>query len=317
MSAIVEIDDLRKSFTRRRGLRREVVQAVRGISFAVARGETLGIVGESGCGKSTLGRCIAGIHSATSGAARIEGRLVSGPGGWPRAELARKVQMVFQDPYASLNPRLRIGAAIGEVVHVHRRRPRDRIAARVAELLDMVGLPASAARRLPHEFSGGQRQRISIARALAAEPGVIIADEPVSALDVSIQAQILNLFAELRARLGLTYLFVSHDLHVVRHVSDRVAVLYLGELVELAPVAALFSTPRHPYTRALLSAVPQPDPARRGTATVLEGELPDPSRVPQGCCFRGRCPQAQPRCAAEQPALRLVGTEQSARCHFA
>jgi oligopeptide/dipeptide ABC transporter ATP-binding protein len=316
VSAIVEIEELRKSFMRRRGLRREVVQAVRGISFAVARGETLGIVGESGCGKSTLGRCIAGILPLSGGTVSIEGRPVGGRGGWPRVELARKVQMVFQDPYASLNPRLPVGAAIGEVVHVHRLRPRDRIATRVAELLDIVGLPAAAARRLPHEFSGGQRQRISIARALAAEPGVIIADEPVSALDVSIQAQILNLFGELRARLGLTYLFVSHDLHVVRHVSDRVAVLYLGELVEMAPVDTLFSAPRHPYTRALLSAVPQPDPTLRSTATVLEGELPDPSSVPQGCCFRARCPLAQPRCAAEEPALRPVGAGQLVRCHF-
>lgn len=315
---VLDVRHVSKSFERRRGLRREIIHAVRDISFSVARGETLGVVGESGCGKSTLGRCLVGGHAATAGEIIVDGKPVGGPDAWTRRDLARRIQMVFQDPYASLNPRLPVGAAIAEVLQVHKLcRGRVETAARVDALMQMVGLAPVMKLRLPHEFSGGQRQRLSIARALAAEPSIIVADEPVSALDVSIQAQILNLFGELREKLGLTYVFVSHDLHVVRYMSDRIAVLYLGELMELAPAVQLFSTPRHPYTRALLSAVPEPDPSRRSTATALEGELPDPAHPPTGCSFRTRCPMAQERCAREAPALRTLDDAISVRCHFA
>lgn len=315
---VLDVRHVNKSFTRRRGMRQETIHAVRDISVSVMRGETLGIVGESGCGKSTLARCLVGAHAATAGEIVVDGKRVTGPGAWTRHDLARRIQMVFQDPYASLNPRLPVGTAIAEVLRVHRLcRDRVEMAARVDALMEMVGLAAAMKTRLPHEFSGGQRQRLSIARALAAEPGIIVADEPVSALDMSIQAQILNLFSALRERLGLTYVFVSHDLHVVRHMSDRIAVLYLGELMELALADRLFDAPRHPYTRALLSAMPEPDPSRRVTTAALEGEPPDPTHPPSGCGFRTRCPVARERCAVEAPVLRLLEDGARVRCHFA
>jgi oligopeptide/dipeptide ABC transporter ATP-binding protein len=261
---------------------------------------------------------LVGTYAPTAGEIVVDGKAVNGPHAWPRRDLARRIQMVFQDPYASLNPRLPVGAAIAEVLRVHGPfRGGAEMAARVDSLMDMVGLAPAMRTRLPHEFSGGQRQRLSIARALAAEPAIIVADEPVSALDVSIQAQILNLFSTLRERLGLTYVFISHDLHVVRYMSNWIAVLYLGELMELAPADQLFRAPRHPYTRALLSAVPEPDPSCRSATVALEGELPDPAHPPSGCGFRTRCPMARERCSAEAPALRTVEEGTSVRCHFA
>jgi oligopeptide transport system ATP-binding protein len=314
---VLDVRHISKSFTRRHGMRRETVHAVRDISFSVIGGETLGIVGESGCGKSTLGRCLVGAHAPTAGEVVLDGKPVFGPHGWSRRALARRIQMVFQDPYASLNPRMTVGAAIAEVLQVHRLcRGGAEMAARVDSLMDMVGLAPAMKTRLPHEFSGGQRQRLSIARALAAEPVIIVADEPVSALDVSIQAQILNLFGTLRERLGLTYVFISHDLNVVRYMSNWIAVLYLGELMELAPADQLFNVPRHPYTCALLSAVPEPDPSRRSATVALEGELPDPAHPPSGCGFRTRCPMARERCATEVPILRSLEGGTSVRCHF-
>jgi oligopeptide transport system ATP-binding protein len=314
---LLEVRDLAKTFERPRSLADLVLgvaarrlQAVRGVSFELRRGETLGLVGESGCGKSTLGRCIAGFHAPSSGEIRLEGRPLARLG---RAALARQVQMIFQDPYASLNPRLTVGRALAEVLRVHGLRDAAAIAPRVLELLDLVGLPVQAADRLPHEFSGGQRQRISIARALAAEPELIIADEPVSALDVSIQAQILNLFEKLQSELGLTLLFIAHDLNVVRHISDRIAVMYLGEIVELSDADTIFDEPRHPYTRALLSAIAVPDPARRTEAVSLAGELPDPTNPPRGCGLVTRCPIAIERCVHEHPALVRHGAAE-VRC---
>ena len=314
---LLEVRDLAKIFERPRsladlilGVAARRLQAVRGVSFELRRGETLGLVGESGCGKSTLGRCIAGFHAPSSGEVRLEGHPL---GSFGRAALARQVQMIFQDPYASLNPRRTVGRALAEVLRVHRLREGSAIAARVLELLDLVGLPAQAADRLPHEFSGGQRQRISIARALAAEPELIIADEPVSALDVSIQAQILNLFEKLQSELGLTLLFIAHDLNVVRHLSDRIAVMYLGEIVELSDADTIFRDPRHPYTGALLSAIAVPDPARRMAAASLAGELPDPANPPRGCGFVTRCPIAIDRCSSEHPPL-LCRDNTEVRC---
>ncbi len=304
---LLEVREIVKTFERPRSLADLVLgvpahrlQAVRGVSLELRRGETLGLVGESGCGKSTLGRCIVGFHAPSSGEVRLAGRPVASLG---RVALARQVQMIFQDPYASLNPRKTVGRALAEVLRVHGLRSGPAVGPRVAELLDLVGLPAQAAGRLPHEFSGGQRQRISIARALAAEPELVIADEPVSALDVSIQAQILNLFEELQKSLGLTLLFIAHDLNVVRHISDRIAVMYLGEVVELSNADAIFREPRHPYTRALLSAIAVPDPAQRTEAVSLAGELPDPADPPRGCGFVTRCPIAIDRCSSEHPPL--------------
>jgi oligopeptide/dipeptide ABC transporter ATP-binding protein len=314
---LLEVRKLRKTFAKPRSfadllMRRQAVavQAVRDVSFAVRRGETLGLVGESGCGKSTLGRCIAGLHAPSAGEIRFHGQPI---GGRNRKSRGRGIQMIFQDPYASLNPRMSVAQMLGEALRVHGLRGRGEIADRVDELLAMTGLAAELKHQLPHAFSGGQRQRISIARALAVEPELIIADEPVSALDVSIQAQIINLFERLGRELGLTYLFVAHDLNVVRHISDRIAVMYLGEIVELADPDAIFEAPQHPYTRALLSAIPQPDPTRRTTAASLEGELPDPASPPAGCGFSGRCPVALPDCHRRHPDLIRRG-DRLARC---
>jgi oligopeptide/dipeptide ABC transporter ATP-binding protein len=322
MSAVplLEVRNVSKSFRRNRsiaeiatGVPATTVQAVRDVSFSVAAGETLGLVGESGCGKSTLGRVIAGFHAPTAGDILLDGRQASG-NHHDRNFLSRQIQMIFQDPYSSLNPRMTVGQALGEVLAVHRLRSgRREISDRIDELLHIVGLPSDARTKLPHAFSGGQRQRISIARALSVEPRMIIADEPVSALDVSIQAQILNLFERLQRDLGLALVFIAHDLNVVHHISHRIAVMYLGEIVELASSDTIFAKPLHPYTKALLSAIPDPDPRHRTTAVSLGGELPDPSKPPRGCPLVTRCPIRIEACAAAHPALIRRG-ESEVRC---
>jgi peptide/nickel transport system ATP-binding protein len=323
---LLAVENLTKHFPVRDGLwrhDRRVVRAVDDVSLEIPEGATLGLVGESGCGKSTLGRTILRLHEPTSGRVHIAGTDVTA---LPRRDLRafrRHMQIVFQDPYASLNPRMRVGEIIGEPLLVHRLGSAQQRTGRVEELLGSVGLRPEAARRFPHEFSGGQRQRIGIARALAAQPRLIVLDEPLSALDVSIQAQIVNLLEDLQGQRRLTYLFISHDLKVVEHISDRVAVMYLGKVVESAPTAALFAHPRHPYTRALLSAVPVPDPERRRQRLVLEGDVPSPIAPPPGCAFHPRCPLGReparrPRCSSETPPLRLIGDERHlAACHFA
>ncbi len=297
------------------------LRAVDGVSLAVRRGETLGVVGESGCGKSTLARCLVRLHEPDAGAIRLEGRDALALTGAARRAFNRRVQMVFQDPYGSLNPRLRVGDALAEALAVHRVVARAAVPDRVRALLDLVHLPRDAAGRYPHEFSGGQRQRVGIARALAVEPALIIADEPVSALDVSVQAQIVNLLMELQERLGLALLFITHDLRLVRHIAHRTAVMYLGRIVETGPTEALFATPRHPYTRALIEAVPQVAPGARQRGAAVQGELPSALQPPAGCPFHPRCPLAEPRCAVTAPALtpRRTGADVTwpVACHLA
>ncbi len=298
---------------------RRTVHAVDGVSLSVRAGETLGLVGESGCGKSTLGRCLVRLCELTGGTLRFEGTDISRQSIRALRPFRRRMQMVFQDPYASLNPRRRVGDLIAEPLRVHGMGGRREIAARVRELMRLVGLsPEHHLDRFPHEFSGGQRQRIGIARALALEPRLIVADEPVSALDVSIQAQILNLFADLKERLGLTYVFIAHDLAVVRQVSDRIAVMYLGSIVEIGLAEDIFRAPAHPYTQALISAVPVADidgaAARR--RIVLGGDVPSPMSPPAGCRFHPRCPYARERCRAERPALRDLVGGRAVACHF-
>ncbi|WP_240539798.1 ABC transporter ATP-binding protein [Salinarimonas soli] len=313
MTALLDVQDLVKDYRDAAGA---PLRAVDGVSFTLAPGEVLGIVGESGCGKSTLGRMLMRLVEPTSGRILVDGSDLTKLGGRALKRERRQLQMVFQDPYGSLNPRHKVGTIIGEPLVIHGIPNRRE---RVAELLDLVGLPREAVDRYPHEFSGGQRQRIAIARALALEPKVIIADEPVSALDVSIQSQIINLITDLRARLGLSMIFISHDLSVIRHVSDRIGVMYLGRMVEIAPTAALFAAPRHPYTGALLSAIPRP-PSRDGTPQrtrriFLKGELPDPTNPPPGCVFHTRCPVAVERCREIVPRLDPIGADgQRAAC---
>jgi len=294
------------------------VRAVDGVSFEIAQGETLGLVGESGCGKSTVGRTVLRLQEPTSGHAVFDGADVFTLDRTALRRLRRKMQIVFQDPYSSLNPRMRIGAAVAEGIEIHRLAPKAEIPRRVAALLEEVGLDPAFARRYPHEFSGGQRQRIGIARALAVEPAFIVCDEPVSALDVSVQAQVLNLLADLQRQRGLSYLFIAHDLAVVRQVARRVAVMYLGRIVETGTTEALLRDPRHPYTIALLSAVPEPDPAGQKRRVVLPGDPPSPSAPPAGCPFHPRCfhPAKSDRCRTELPALRPVGATRVA-CHYA
>ncbi|KAA2241061.1 ABC transporter ATP-binding protein [Salinarimonas soli] len=290
------------------------VQAVRDVSLAIAPGETLGLVGESGCGKSTLGRMAAGIMAPTSGTVRLEGRPVMSPGG---TKLTTRVQTVFQDPFASLNPRMSVGEILAEGPVAHGLTTRENARDYVAGWLDRVGLDRSYVGRFPHQFSGGQRQRIAIARALAMQPDVLVCDEPVASLDVSIQAQIINLFLKLRRELGLTYLFISHDLGVVRHISDRVAIMYLGRIVEIGTADALYADPRHPYTQALLASVPRlmTEDAVGAEFAPIAGEIPSPLAPPPGCPFHTRCPAAGPRCVAEMPDLVPTGAQRVA-CHL-
>ncbi len=324
MSALVELEDLRVWFPIKSGvvLDRHVgdIKAVDGVSLEIKRGETLGLVGESGCGKSTLGRAIIRLYEPTSGTVTFDGQDISKLSESELQPLRRRMQMVFQDPYASLNPRHSVGRIVGEPLRTHGLASRGNVNKRVRELLEIVGLPSDAMSRYPHEFSGGQRQRIGVARAVAVNPDFVVADEPVSALDVSIQAQILNLLASLQKDFDLTYLFISHDLAVVRHISDRIAVMYLGAVVEVAPAEALYETPLHPYTISLLSAVPIPDPVieRKRQPLLLQGDLPSPANPPHGCRFHTRCPYVQPtRCREEDPPLRALLPGQTVACHWA
>jgi oligopeptide/dipeptide ABC transporter ATP-binding protein len=298
---------------------RETVHAVDGVGFTLAPHETLGLVGESGCGKSTTGRAVLRLEHATAGRIRFEGRDLVTLGKRELNALRRRMQIVFQDPIGSLNPRHTVGQLIGEPLLVHHLVARNQRRDRVEELLELVGLPADAVSRFPHEFSGGQCQRIGIARALAVEPSLLVLDEPVSALDVSIQAQILQLLTDLQTRLGLSFLFIAHDLAVVGQMSDRVAVMYLGKIVEVAERDSLYARPHHPYTQALFSAVPIPDPklGREQRRAVLAGEVPSSLMPPTGCRFRTRCPLAQERCRVEEPHLRPVGDGHEVACHFA
>jgi oligopeptide transport system ATP-binding protein len=301
---MLEVKDLVKHFPADRGVfgrPRAVLKAVDGVTFSIAEGETLGLVGESGCGKSTLGRTILRLLPATSGAIRYKGRDVLALRASELRNLRREMQIIFQDPYSSLNPRMTVGAIVGEGLKVHRLAKGPDLTLKVRNLLHRVGLDASHETRYPHEFSGGQRQRIGIARALSVEPDFIVCDEPVSALDVSIQAQVINLLIDLREELNLSYLFISHDLSVVRHISHRVAVMYLGRIVEMGKADAIFETPCHPYTRALISAVPVLDPSSRKKRILLEGEVPSPLDPPPGCPFHTRCPEALPDCSHEAP----------------
>jgi peptide/nickel transport system ATP-binding protein len=322
---VLEVQDLKKHFPIRRGFLRRVVGAVKavdGVSLSIGKGETLSLVGESGCGKTTVSRCIVRALKPTSGAIRFR------TGDGPLADVAaldrkglapvrQHMQMIFQDPFSSLNPRMMVGDIIAEPMLVNGVGDRDSRRARVEELLDLVKLPKAYLNRFPHAFSGGQRQRIGIARALALNPSLVVADEPVSALDVSVQAQIVNLMLELQERLGLSYLFVAHDLSVVKHMSDRVAVMYVGRIVEEAPTNALFQTPKHPYTEALLSAVPKPDPGKRSERIILRGEVADPANVPSGCAFHPRCRYASERCKSETPPVRTIAPRHKVACHHA
>jgi peptide/nickel transport system ATP-binding protein len=318
---LLETIDLSKRFTvgsrfSARGLL--TVHSVDSVSLAITEGETLGLVGESGCGKSTLGRCMVKLYESSSGTLRLKGEDITHKSARGMRPLRRELQMVFQDPYASLNPRRRVHDLIAEPLRVHTSLSKSAILDRVHELLELVGLRREHASRFPHEFSGGQRQRIGIARAIALEPKLIVLDEPVSALDVSVQAQIVNLLADLQERLKLTYIFIAHDLSVVRQVSTRIAVMYLGSIVEIGPAASIFARPAHPYTQALISAVPVPHRERAGARKriVLTGDVPSPVNPPSGCRFHPRCPVAQDVCRTERPALRHVGEGRIAACHF-
>lgn len=321
--ALLSAENVSKDFTFSRslldvvrGAPAKAVHALNGVSLEVKRGETLGIVGESGCGKSTLARCLVRLHDCDGGRVIFNGIDISTLSGVERRAFNAKVQMIFQDPYSSLNPRMTVRQILSEALRVHKMRPADQIDARIAELLGLVRLPQDAADRLPHAFSGGQRQRIGIARALAVEPEVLVADELVSALDVSVQAQVVNLLLELQNRLSLTIVFVAHDLRLVRHISHRVAVMYLGKVVEVAPTEALFKAPRHPYAQALLAAAPEVDPTRRSRRVAASGELPSPINLPTGCLFHTRCPHAFDRCRSEVPQLTPRGPGHIAACHL-
>ena len=318
---LLRVEDLKMHFPIYRGVFQRQVGAVRAVdvvSFDVMRGETLGLVGESGCGKSTTGRTILQLYKPTSGNVHFEGRDLVKLKGEEMRQMRRKMQMIFQDPYASLNPRMTVGQLVGEPLQVHNVATGAEINDRVAHLLELVNLNPAFSSRYPHEFSGGQRQRIGVARALALQPSFIICDEPISALDVSIQAQVVNLLEELQEQFNLTYLLIAHDLSMVRHISKRVAVMYLGVFVELTDRDELYANPLHPYTQALLSAVPIPDPVAdaKRRRTILEGDVPSPANPPSGCRFRTRCPIAEARCAESRPEFREVKPGHFVACHL-
>ena len=301
---LVKVDNVSKHFHTAGG----VVKAVNNVSFEIAKGETVGLVGESGCGKSTLGRTLMGIYQPTEGKIYFNNEEINIKKAKDRYKYAKKAQMIFQDPYASLNPRMTVGSIISEGMEIHNMYTPEKRKERVGELLDLVGLNKEYANRFPHEFSGGQRQRIGIARALAIEPEFLICDEPISALDVSIQSQIINLLIDLQKRLGLTYLFIAHDLDIVRYISDRIVVMYLGHVVEIGESNEVYSNALHPYSQALLSAVPIPDPEleREKKRIILEGDIPSPINLPKGCPFAGRCHYAKPECSESMPELKEV-----------
>jgi oligopeptide/dipeptide ABC transporter ATP-binding protein len=315
---LVEVNGLRKHFPVRTGFfarERATLRAVDGVSFTIGAGETLGLVGESGCGKSTLGRCILRLMEPTAGSVRFNGTDLGGLSAPALRRMRRHMQIIFQDPYGSLNPRMRVGGIVAEGIAIHDLACRAERRERVLEILRLVGLREDAHDRYPHEFSGGQRQRICIARALAVNPRFIVADEPVSALDVSVQAQVVNLLQDLQERSQLAYLFITHDLRVVEHVSHRVAIMYLGKIVEIAPRPILFGSPRHPYTQTLLSAIPKPIVNGRGSRNVPVGDVPSPVSPPPGCAFHPRCPYAEERCRIEEPQLRFGVENHGVACH--
>jgi oligopeptide/dipeptide ABC transporter ATP-binding protein len=320
MKKLIEIKELSKEFPIKKGFfNRQIgaVHAVNNVNLDIYAGETLGLVGESGCGKSTTGRCILGLTDVTKGNIKIDGIELNNTDSKTLKNLRKRMQIIFQNPYSSLNPRMSILDSLKEPFIIHKTLKGKALNQRLSELLDMVGLSTNILSRYPHEFSGGQRQRIVIARALALNPDFIVADEPVSSLDVSIQAQIINLLEDLKKQLGLTYLFISHDLSVVRFVSDRVAVMYLGEIIELAPVNLLFDNPKHPYTQALLSAVPVPDPdADKGNRILLQGDLPSPANPPSGCKFHTRCPRVMDKCKTQIPVQIETEKDHFVNCHL-
>lgn len=317
---LLHVKDLVKHFPIRQGIifSKQVgaVQAVDGISFDVRKGDTLGLVGESGCGKTTAGRCILRLIEPTSGEVIYDGKDIPSLSKDELREIRKDMQIIFQDPYGSLNPRMTVGDIIGEPLHIHNLAKGAEKEKRVREILDTVGLSSFHARRFPHEFSGGQRQRIGIARALAVDPRIIICDEPVSALDVSIQAQVINLLQDLQKEFGLTYLFIAHDLSVVKHISDRVAVMYLGKIVELTGKIELYKTPKHPYTQALLSAIPEADPTIKKERIILKGDVPSPINPPNGCRFHTRCPKVMDICRTQEPKFVDTGDGHWVACHL-
>jgi len=317
---LLQVNDLKKHFPVNKGLfgrKSEFVYAVDGVSFEIARGETLSLVGESGCGKSTVGRAILRLFDITSGQVILDGKRIDDAAPGTMRQMRRRVQVVFQDPFSSLNPRMRVRDILAEPIrNFGLAKSAEDLEVRVTALMDTVRLPREALNRRPHEFSGGQRQRIGIARALAAEPELIVCDEAVSALDVSVKAQIVNLLQDLQSEFGLALLFISHDLAIVEHMTHRVAVMYLGKIVEVAPRRDIFAAPRHPYTKALLSAVPLPEPGAQRNPIILKGDVPSPINPPSGCRFHTRCPFVFDRCRTEEPTLRVAGAEQWVACHL-